>query len=134
MPPRAEIVREWVRKARNDLETARRVMVDTNAPILDTGCFHCQQTVEKLLKAFLLWRGVESPKVHTLGVLFDLVRQQDEAFETIRDACEWLTRFAVQVRYPHGRDPSPQKAREALAAAETAYEFVLERLPAEVHA
>ncbi|MCH8275650.1 MAG: HEPN domain-containing protein, partial [Armatimonadetes bacterium] len=67
-----------------------------------------------------------------LGLIFDWAQQQDASFETIREACEWLTRFAVQVRYPYGRDPSPQKAREALAAAEAAYDFVLERLPAEV--
>ena len=98
MPRDPATVREWIRKAHNDLMTARRA-IETEPPILDTGCFHCQQVVEKLLKAFLLWHATESPKVHALGLLFDLAQQRDGSFEMIRDQCEWLTRFAVQVRF-----------------------------------
>lgn len=123
-------VREWMRKAHNDLRTARLALA-AEPPILDTGCFHCQQAVEKVLKGVLLWHGVRFPKVHTLGLLFDLAQQKDDALEELRDRCEWLTRFAVQPRYPHGRDPTHDKAREALVSAELAYEFVMKRLTPE---
>jgi len=49
MRPEDELVRDWLFKARNDLASAERLLVG-DEPILDTGCFHCQQTVEKLLK------------------------------------------------------------------------------------
>ena len=131
MGPEADVVREWLLKARNDLRTAR-LALHADPPVLDTGCFHCQQTVEKALKGYLYWRGVSFPRVHALGMIFDLAEQQDAAFAEIRDQCEGLTRFAVQDRYPHGRPISQAKAQAALAAAEEAFLFVLARLPAEV--
>jgi HEPN domain-containing protein len=132
MPPDVPVVREWLTKAHNDLRTAK-LAIDADPPLLDTGCFHCQQTVEKSLKGYLCWRDVAFPKVHALGLIFDLCQQEDDSFANIRDACEGLTRFAVQDRYPHGRPISLAKARAALAAAESAFAFVLQRLPSEVH-
>lgn len=130
MPPETE-VRDWLRVAQSDLQAAR-LLLGNAPPLLDTGCFHCQQTVEKSLKGYLVWRGVTFPRVHALGLIFDLCQQQDDSFAEIRDACEGLTRFAVQDRYPHGRPISLAKSRAALAAAEKAFEFVLQRLPSEV--
>ncbi|MCG3128523.1 MAG: hypothetical protein CHACPFDD_03412 [Phycisphaerae bacterium] len=131
MPRDPALIREWLQKARNDLETARRAMAEK--PILDTGCFHCQQAVEKLLKGVLAWHEVVTPKVHALGLLFDMAEQVDSSLAELRDSCEWLTRFAIDTRYPHGRDPTPEKALQALAAAEAAYQFVLKRLPTDTH-
>ena len=130
MPPESE-VRDWFRLAHEDLQAARRLLL-SDPPLLESGCFHCQQTVEKALKGFLCRRGVAFPRVHALGLIFDLCQQQDDSFAQIRDACEGLTRFAVQDRYPHGRPISLAKSRAALAAADQAYEFVLQRVPSEV--
>lgn len=131
MPPKTE-VREWLRLANSDLQAAR-VLLGSDPPLLETGCFHCQQTVEKALKGYLCWCDVLFPKIHALGLIFDLCQQQDSSFLQIRDACEGLTRFAVQDRYPHGRPVSLAKARAALVAADRAYELVLALLPPEVH-
>ncbi|MEW6249624.1 MAG: HEPN domain-containing protein [Planctomycetota bacterium] len=130
--PHDEEVREWLRLAKSDLQAAR-LLLGSDPPLLETGCFHCQQTVEKVLKGYLRWRGVDFPKVHALGLIFDLCEQEDASFAGIRDQGESLTRFAVQDRYPHGRPISAARASAALAAAETAYTFALARLPAEVH-
>ena len=131
MPPDLDLVRGWLGKAHNDLESARRLL-GSQEPLLDTGCFHCQQTVEKVLKGYLLAHEIVSPKVHALGLLFDLCEKQDPTFSEIRDDCEWLTRFAVETRYPSGRKVRPERARKALSAAERAMSFVLDRLPPEV--
>jgi len=132
MPPDAQAVGEWLVKAQNDLRTAH-LAIEATPPVLDTGCFHCQQTVEKSLKGFLCFRGVTFPRGHALGLIFDLCEREDSSFAQIRDACEGLTRFAVQDRYPHGRPISLAKAHSALAADEQAFGFVLQRLPKEVH-
>ena len=47
---------EWLRKARNDLVSAR-ILLAHGDPVTDTACFHCQQAVEKTLKAFLVYLG-----------------------------------------------------------------------------
>ncbi|PWU17906.1 MAG: hypothetical protein C5B50_10290 [Verrucomicrobia bacterium] len=47
-----QATREWVKKAENDFETAAALM--RRKKILgDSICFHCQQCVEKYLKARL---------------------------------------------------------------------------------
>jgi HEPN domain-containing protein len=59
---------EWLRKAKNDALSARILIFHLN-PITDTACFHCQQAVEKLLKAFLGYRGISFEKVHIPSTL-----------------------------------------------------------------
>ena len=56
MPPEAAEVRQWLRKAVND-QRAARAALDQDPPITDVAAFHCQQAAEKLLKAYLVWRG-----------------------------------------------------------------------------
>ncbi len=129
MPRDEPTVRQWLERARNDLRTARVLIAETSEPILDTGAFHCQQAVEKLLKAVLCWYGTDPPRVHALGALFDLAGRHTDALEPLRDACERLTRYAVLVRYPWGPRPTPEEARQALDAAEATWDAVRRLLP-----
>ena len=69
---KAEMVRQWIRKAETDLEAAEVLFYKT-PPLLYPACFHSQQAVEKYLKAFLTWHQVEFPKMHALGELLDLI-------------------------------------------------------------
>ena len=55
------LVRQWIAKAEVDYRTAERLVRD-DEPIRESIAFHCQQTAEKYLKAFLVWRQVEFPK------------------------------------------------------------------------
>ncbi len=90
MRPEDELVQDWLFKARNDLASAERLLVG-DEPILDTGCFHCQQTVEKLLKVFLTYHAVEFEKARSLVYLVDLCVPIDEAFRTLYPAAQNLT-------------------------------------------
>jgi HEPN domain-containing protein len=49
-PALKAFVLSWLEKAENDLNTAQRVL-EIEPMILDTACFHCQQSIEKCLKA-----------------------------------------------------------------------------------
>jgi HEPN domain-containing protein len=56
MPARNQvigIVAEWVAKAESDLKTAALSVAAGRDSPTDTACFHCQQAVEKYLKALL---------------------------------------------------------------------------------
>jgi len=100
---------------------------------LETACFHCQQTVEKGLKAFLVWRVAPFEKVHSLTYLLDLCERQDPGFTSIRDRAETLAPYAVEVRYPgEAREIAQTEAEEALATAEMVWKFVLNLLPPEL--
>jgi HEPN domain-containing protein len=131
MPPDLEIVKEWLEMAVEDLDVAGRLLQGDH-PRPHSASFHCQQAVEKALKAFLEFRETRPPKTHVLGELLDVAETLDSDFSQLRDA-QWLTHFAVGARYP-GFEPRPtvDRAQEALCAAGQAVRFVLQRLPSEV--
>ncbi|CAD6491809.1 MAG: HEPN domain protein [Candidatus Argoarchaeum ethanivorans] len=56
-----DIVLRWIVKADNDLKAVKYMMAMEDAP-LDVLSFHCQQAVEKYLKAYLTWAGVRVTK------------------------------------------------------------------------
>jgi len=63
-------------------------------------CYHCQQAVEKYLKAFLCYNGVIPPKIHVLETLCALCSDFDSSFNDIARDCAYLSPFAVHARYP----------------------------------
>jgi HEPN domain-containing protein len=67
-PERVADARAWLAKARLDLRSAR-VDLGAEPPIVSDALFHCQQAVEKGLKAFLAWHDVAFRKTHDLGEL-----------------------------------------------------------------
>jgi HEPN domain-containing protein len=48
----ARLTRDWLVKAKHDLQTARIVSATPDGP-LDTAIYHCQQAAEKALKGWL---------------------------------------------------------------------------------
>ena len=68
MNQRMNEVKEWLQKAEQDL-VAARVLLKNDPPVLEPVCFHCQQNVEKVLKSFLVWKGIYFEEVHNLTYL-----------------------------------------------------------------
>jgi len=58
--------REWVKKAENDFKVACQILRRRKEIVPDAACFHCQQCVEKYLKARLLEAGIGFPRTHDL--------------------------------------------------------------------
>ena len=62
--------------------------------------FHCQQAVEKYLKALLVRHQIEFPKTHDIAKLLDRVAAANANMaESLRNA-DVLKPFGVEVRYP----------------------------------
>jgi len=66
---------------------------------LDTVCFHAQQCAEKLMKAWLVFLGIDFPKTHDLTELAELLPEKDR-FPISVDDCVKLTDYATVTRYP----------------------------------
>lgn len=131
MGTRAEDVREWLRRAQEDLAVTRRAIT---GDLFEPGCFHCQQAVEKRLKAYLVWNESTPPRVHDLPLLLDACQKLDSSFLEKRDQWEWLTGYAIVARYPSEVPPPDQEeARRALDAAEDCWGLVQGMLPPETH-
>lgn len=77
MKEKHELVKGWLLKADHDLEMA--VLALEHKPgLVDAICFHCQQAVEKHLKALLVSWDIEFEKSHSLGYLLDLLNDEEE--------------------------------------------------------
>ena len=103
-----EYIQEWLNKASHDIITAQR-LIEIEPMILDYACFHCQQAVEKSLKAFLVYNNVEIEKTHDIIYLLSECAKCDSVFSTI-DPLN-INAFAVQARYPNFNMPEVEDAR-----------------------
>lgn len=131
MPPELAEVRRWLVKARHDWTAATKIFTP-DCDETDVAAFHCQQAVEKTLKAYLVSKNVEFEKVHDLGHLLDHCAKMDRDFESLREAVEPLTLYAVAFRYPGPAEPSAEDVEKALQVVETVWRFVADRLPPEI--
>ena len=66
----------------------------------ETVCFHCQQAVEKYLKADLVFLGISFTKTHEIGELITKCEDKDNEIAVLKEEADELTDYAVVVRYP----------------------------------
>lgn len=126
--PLVSLVKQWLDKAEIDYRTAQRLLQD-DEPIRESIAFHCQQAVEKYLKAFLVMLQIEFPKTHSIGQLLDLVGSVDSPLASSLEETVALTPFGVQIRYP-GDFPEVPAGQELVhfALAGRSREEILARL------
>jgi HEPN domain-containing protein len=94
-----EAVRQWLAKADSDWVTIEILMASARCPT-ETVCFHCQQYVEKPLKAFLTLKGIEAHKTHDLRRLIQLASPSEPKLAELAGESDTLTVHGVQSRYP----------------------------------
>jgi HEPN domain-containing protein len=112
-----DAVAQWLVKARNDWTTVEILLASGHAPA-EAVCFHCQQYVEKLLKAVLTHEGTEAPKTHDLRRLIQLVESSIPELSSFVDAADGLTIYGVQTRYPCDWQPAgPDEMSRAVRLA-----------------
>jgi len=131
MPPELAEIRRWIEKAEHDLQTAELAMRSRRA-ITDIASFHCQQAVEKLLKAYLVSKEQDFEKIHDLRALTLACSDCDSAFKELLPRVGPLTAYAVRYRYPGPNDPTVEEVNEAIEVVGDVWAFVLDRLPHEV--
>jgi len=128
-----ELVKDWLTRARQDLRAASILAAAEEAP-LDVAIYHCQQTGEKAVKAYLQWRDEPFAKTHNLRALVIQAATLDKGFEALEKAADVLTPYVSAFRYPGGSyEPMPEREEfdEALQHAQDIYDFVLSLLPVE---
>ena len=131
---RKELLRSWLTKADHDLQNARIVGAAADGP-LDTAIYHCQQTAEKAVKAFLMHCGITREKTHDVRKLTLQAAVHQPRFNDLLDKAATLTPYAWQTRYPDDLAetyPTREEFNEALQHAQTIYDFVLNLLPADM--
>lgn len=128
---RTQVAREWVQKAENDLKTATHVLSLGEEAPTDTICFHCQQAVEKYLKALLIFRGIKFPRIHDIERLVRLLPVVDRPQMTAEEQGA-LTDYATMTRYPGNYEPiSLEEATLAVKLAWRVRDQIRRLLPPE---
>ncbi|MGH7792379.1 MAG: HEPN domain-containing protein [Thermodesulfobacteriota bacterium] len=123
-----EYVKGWITKAKRDLKVAEHELgLPKEDIITDAVCFHCQQAVEKFLKAYLASKNLDFGKTHNLEYLIELCFKNDPEFKSI--VLGNLSFYAVEIRYPDEfYTPSLNEAEESFQIAIDVKNFVLKKL------
>jgi HEPN domain-containing protein len=95
-----DLVREWIAKAEGDYRIAILGMGANDASIYDGVCFHCQQCIEKYLKALCVQGNIHFEKKHDLIYLLNLLVVKEPFLEFIRSLLMKLNDYAIDIRYP----------------------------------
>jgi HEPN domain-containing protein len=127
--PNYEEVQQWLTKSQRDLKVAW-VLFKNEESLFDAVAYHCQQSAEKSLKAYLTHKNTAFRKTHDLDVLIDLCCQSEASFQELKDGADTLTPYATEFRYPSDTiEPEKYEAEEALAIASLVLDFVVKLLP-----
>jgi len=122
-------VAEWLARAQADLAAVELLLKFDEYPTAILA-FHCQQVVEKSLKAFLTARNAPFLFRHDLAYLLDLCSEVDPSFEELEPEISGLTPYAVDGRYPTDLplEPTQDETRLFHQQAQTVFEFVKQKL------
>ena len=123
-----DIVNEWLQIAYTDYDTALYLFKHKLPKPLEIICYHCQQSVEKSLKAYLCANGIDVPRTHETGLLCHRCFDFDQSFRNFFDYCEELEIYATGTRYPHQIEIDDINAEKALWQSKEIYGFVSERI------
>ena len=107
--------REWVRCAEEDFDVAGTLLRRRTKTAANTIGFHCQQCLEKYLKARLEEMGMNVPRTHDLVALLQLLLPAEPLWASFAPALRRLNDYAVKFRYP-GHTAPRADAIQALKA------------------
>ena len=112
--------------AEKDIKTAETLAaLEDGAFYSSIICFHCQQAIEKYLKAYLIYNETRPPKTHDLLQLAALCSDYDQVF--VGFELDDFSGYGVDIRYD---DPQPTfiDAKHAIAIANEVIHYVIEKI------
>ena len=112
----------WIDKAESDLLLVRQTLA-TSDPVFDGACFHAQQCAEKYLKAYMQEHLIRFPRIHDLDGLAALISDATPAIDAMQTDLQWLTTYAVDIRYP-GASATQTEATRAVDIATAVREHI----------
>jgi len=118
-----DLAKDWLRFAKSDLTTAEHMFENVSPREIEISCYHTQQCAEKSLKAFLISKMIEPPRIHDLVELLNLCTKHNSNFSTIQQFCIFLNPFGVHVRYPNELAVDDLITKKAIEYGKNVYEF-----------
>ncbi len=106
MPEEQDLARVLARKAEGDRKAMRRLASDAEIDDESVG-FHAQQAIEKWIKAVMASRGLPEVRIHDLTGLLDILEAAEIEPPPGSDRFEFLTLYAVPLRYDEMLEVGP---------------------------
>ena len=94
-----EDAKKWISIAERDYAVSVTLHKLHRPLPIEIICFHCQQSVEKSLKAILAHNNAEIPKTHDIRLLNELCEKFISEFVVDSRVAETISDFAVVTRY-----------------------------------
>lgn len=89
---------DWLDRAGEDIQCARLLLRNDNC--YNGAAFHCQQTIEKALKAYILIKSDVLVDGHNLSWLCKRAMKYDKGFAEWLDESASLNKCYIETRYP----------------------------------
>ena len=99
-----EIIEEWLKRALSNLTIASKRKTSKDILYEDL-CFECQQSVEKSLKALLVFYNVDLIITHSIALLVSKLADKGVVIPDFVKESVILSDYAVQTRYPGNYEP-----------------------------
>lgn len=115
---------DWIEKAYRDIKSAG--VLKENDCGNDIVAFHCQQAVEKLLKAYIIAKSGVIVSSHSLIFLCKEAMKYEIKFKNHIKDCAFVNQFYIETRYP-ADEPlvvTDEDADECILISKRIYEIV----------
>jgi HEPN domain-containing protein len=117
-------IKDWIAKASGDLKSSKKLIKDDDET-LDSAAYFTQQSAEKALKSYLIFKQQPIPRTHDLEKLLKDCMKYDSTFDRLREDIEPLAPYATYTRYPDDRfSIDRDEVLKAIICAEKILKFV----------
>lgn len=122
--------KQWLIYAESDLALAG---IERHPKILlDTLCFHAQQSVEKSIKAVLILHNIDFPYTHDIGLLIKKLKESEIAWPEEWNRAAILSKYAWMSRYPSDiMATTMENYQEAINLAQAVFAWATKIISAE---
>ncbi len=123
----------WLEQAKYDLECAKK---NFKEEIYAYSCFMCEQSAQKVIKAFLYFKGERYVWEHSIQKLVEKAKNYDKEFIRFLDTGAILDKYYLTTRYPDAIAPpavpyksfTKKEAKEAINLASELLIFVKDKI------
>ncbi len=92
-------------------------------------CFHAQQAVEKILKAFLAFHQEQIPRSHDIGDLLTRCVKIDQSLANLMPLADVLQPFGVEIRYSPSKERATIECPKVWSALDLIFDAIKQGLP-----
>ena len=118
----------WLSFAYEDLLSAEALHEKS---LYNSSAYHCQQSAEKSLKAFLVFKNSSIPRTHNVVHLLQLCGVHEKDFKKIMINTARLEPFSTATRYPDNFiEVAKDKSLMLIADAKKILDFVVSKIEA----